>query len=445
MAKKKKKIVRVKSITKTSEPVPTKLVVNDIRIQSANRNSKDIGELKTSVISAESVHYPNRSRLYDVFKQMTDFDGHLKGIMAKRESAVLNKKLIFETAADKKIDAMDDIIQSEAFREVIRKILQSEGWGLSGMQFVPGNEFTFVEIPRKHIKAHKQVISFEQEGDDGISYANRSDIWVIGKPDNLGYLLSCAPYSIWKFGNFGDWSQYIEVFGQPVRVIYYDAYDTKTKMELREVLDESGSSLALMIPKQAQFEMKDGKQSNGTGELQEKFKIACNEEMSVIVLGNTETTSSSKSSGYAQSKEHGKQQLEVTKDDMQFVVNMLNSEKFIRILRSYGLPVEGGRFKFEKEIDLEHLKVRMEIDEKLDSKVPLGEDYWYETYGVSKPANFDALMKKREAEKAALSKPAPGDPPKPKAKPLAKKLASVDGPTWTKLRKVLADFFDPAP
>jgi len=445
MAKKKKKVVRVKSITKTTEAVPTKLVVNDIRIQSANRNSKDIGELKTALIAAESVHYPNRSRLNDLYKQMTDFDGHLRGIMAKRESGVLNKKIIFETTAGKKVDAMDDIIQCEAFREVIRKILQSEAWGISGLQFVPGNDFTFIEIPRKHIKPHKQIISFEQEGDDGISYANRSDLWIIGKPDNLGYLLTCAPYSIWKAANFADWAQYIEVFGQPVRVIYYDAYDVKTKMELREVLDESGSSLALMIPKQAQFEMKDGKQSNGTGELQEKFKIACNEEMSIVVLGNTETTSSSKSSGYAQSKEHGKQQVEITKDDMQFVVNMLNSEKFLRILRSYGLPVEGGRFKFEKEIDLEHLKVRMEIDEKLDSKVPLGEDYWYETYGVSKPANFDALMKKRDAEKAALSKPAPGDPPKPKPKPLAKKLASVDGPTWTKLRKVLADFFDPAP
>ena len=35
--------------------------------------------------------------------------------------------------------------------------------------------------------------------------------------------------------------------------------------DLRRTLDESGSSLVMMIPKQADFEMLDGKTSNGDG------------------------------------------------------------------------------------------------------------------------------------------------------------------------------------
>lgn len=440
MAKKK---IRIKNrqVTKTVEPKPTQIVVQEIRVQSADRNKKDIQDYRSAMISAESVHYPNPVRLFDLYDYVL-LDGHLSGIIGKRIDAVLNKKLIFETTAGKKVDAMDDVIAGETFREVIRKIMETPAWGRSGMEFIPGPEFTFKEIPRKHIKPHKKVITVEQNGDEGIPYEPLKHIWVLGKDNDLGYLLKAAPYAIWKRGNMGDWAQYIEIFGQPVRVIYYDAHDSKTKMELREVLDESGSALALMIPNQAKFEMMDGKQSNGTGDLQEKFKTACNSEMSIVVLGNTETTTSSSSSGYAQSKEHGKQQLEITKSDMAYVANLLNSTRFLTILQSFGYPVADGRFKFEKEIDLESLKVRIDIDEKVDKLVPLDPDYIYETYGIPKPANFDALMKERKAEKEAkLNKPAPGLPV-PKPKPVKKKLSAG---MMAKLRRVLADFFDPAP
>jgi hypothetical protein len=441
----KKKRIKNTNVTKTTEELPKGLVISEIRIQSADRNKKDIGSFRDALRAAESVQYPNMVRLYDLYDDIM-LDGHLTGIIEKRIEEVLNKNLYFENAGGKKVDVIDDLIESEQFREVVRKLMEAPAYGMSGMEFVPGTEFMFKEIPRKHIKRHLKIISTEQQGEEGISYDGLSLVWVVGKDKDLGYLLKCSPYALWKRGSMADWAQYIEIFGQPVRVVKYDAYDTKTKMELRQVLDESGSSLALMIPKQADFDMKDGKQSNGTGELQLTHKVACDGEMSIIVLGNTETTTSSKSSGYAQSKEHGKQQLQKTKSDMVYVRNLLNSKQFLDILRSYGYPVEGGRFKFEKEIDLEELKTRMEIDTKLDEKVPLDPDYWYETYGVSKPANFDALMAKREADKqAALAKPQPAPaPPAPKAKNKKPNLAD-DQNFWLKLRANLADFFDPAP
>jgi hypothetical protein len=440
-----------KTVVKTEEPQPTQLVVQELRIMSADRNRKDIGDFKSALVAAESVHYPQRVRLYDLYEDIM-LDGHLTGIIGKRIDAVLNKSLFFKDAAGNRVEEMDDVIESMVFRDIVKKILESVMWGISGIEFVPGAEIAFKEIPRKHIKPHKKMIAFEQYGEEGRSYDSVSNIWVIGDEKNLGSLLKCSFYALWKRGNMADWAQYIEIFGQPVRVVYYDAYDTKTKMELRQVLDESGSSLAMMIPKQAQFEMKDGKQSNGNGELQEKFHSILNEEMSIVVLGNTETTRSSKSSGYAQSKEHGKQQLEITKSDLKFVKNLLNEKHFIAILKSYGLPVEGGRFEYEKEIDLEQLKARLEIDREVSTKVPIPDDYWYKTYGIPKPDNYDELKAKMEAKAAALIPPAKEDPaeddpentPPPKKKPALKgNLKSRS--RWLALRAAVADFFDPAP
>lgn len=441
-----------KAQLKIEEPKPTQLVVQDLRIMSADRNRKDIGDFKSALVAAESVHYPQRVRLYDLYEDIM-LDGHLTGIISKRIDAVLNKNLYFKNAAGKRVEELDDTIESKVFRDIVKKILESVLWGISGIEFIPGDKLAFKEIPRKHIKPHKKMIAIEQYGEDGMSYDGASNLWVIGDERDLGCLLKCSFYALWKRGNMADWAQYIEIFGQPVRVVYYDAYDTKTKMELRQVLDESGSSLAMMIPKQAQFEMKDGKQSNGNGELQEKFHSVCNEEMSIVILGNTETTRSSRSSGYAQSKEHGKQQLEITKSDLKFVKNFLNQDQFLSILKSYGLPVEGGRFDFEKEIDLEQLKTRLDVDKEVSMHVPIPDDYWYETYGIPKPDNYEELKAKMEAAKVAAVQPPDlekGETPKSTDKTKGQSKATPKNnlkarSRWFAMREAIADFFAPAP
>lgn len=149
--------------------------------------------------------------------------------------------------------------------------------------------------------------------------------------------------------------------------------------------------------------MLDGKTANSNGDLQLNFIRACNDEMSIAVLGNTETTAASRSSGYAQAKVQSEQQFEITKSDLAFVQNTLNDTKFLRILQSYGYPVtEGGGFEFEQEVDIEKLKARLDIDREVSLKVPLSDDYWYDTYGLPKPDNYDELITKREEERAAM-------------------------------------------
>jgi SPP1 gp7 family putative phage head morphogenesis protein len=395
---------RYKNHTKAKQaengPKNAPLIVQELNVMSADRSRKDVGDWRSAHQTAEAIHFPNRCRLYDLYDDIL-LDGHLTGIIGKRMDAVINKSLYFEKDG-KRIEALDDLIESATFTDVIRTILETPLWGISGIEFIPGRNFAWKPIPRKHIKPEKGFIAYEQYGEDGVDYQGVSNIWIMGKPRDLGLLLKCSPYALWKRGGMSDWAQYVEIFGQPVRVIKYDSYDQKTKMELKEVLQESGSSLALMIPKQADFDMKDGKQSNGTGELHVNFKGACDSEMSIIILGNTETTTSSKSSGYAQSKEHSKQQLEITKSDLKYVRNLLNEPEFLAILKSYGFPVDGGRFRFEKEIDLDALITRLSIDEKVHSKVPISDDYWYETYGVPKPDNYEEL----KAAMAAAQEPA---------------------------------------
>ncbi|NDC40420.1 MAG: DUF935 family protein [Chitinophagia bacterium] len=376
-------------ITRKDEVV----IVKDTIIQAVPRVPAEITMWRTAHQVAESRYYPNRTALYNLYDDCL-LDGHLWGIIEKRIKKVLNKTLYFEKDGVK-VDEMDNLINGIPFTRLCRLILESVFWGISGAEFIPGNVFEFKPIPRKHIKTKWQVISYDQNGNTGVDYTTAKNLWIIGEPEDLGALLRCIPYTIYKRQNTGDWAQFIEIYGQPVRVMYYDAFDQQAKIELKQTLDQSGSSLALMIPKGTEFEMKDGKASNGDGQLQNTFKNFLNEEMSVIILGNTETTTHGGGTGTgAKTKEHAKQQNEIEADDLALLTAYLNSEHFLGILEDYGYPIKGGQFKFTQEIKIDEQVQQIDIDVKLkkDLGLPLDHDQLYQYYGRAKPSNYEAML-----------------------------------------------------
>lgn len=390
------------------------IVVNQMTHVAPDRGRKDTGTLRQSVEAAERVHLPNRSRLYDLYHDVLTIDGHLSGITGKRTAAVTNKELRFVDAGGAKVDALDPLIRGAKFERLVELIMESRYWGVSGVEFLVGREFDFLEIPRKHIRPEARQITRSQYDMEGTPLDDLPWCRLFGRPDDLGLFLRCSMYALYKRSGFGDFAQYVEIFGQPVRVIRYDAYDKKTQEELRRMADSAGASLVMMLPKQAEFEMLDGKSSNGTGELQERLISCCNQEMSIAILGNSETTVSSASSGYAQAEVHADQQFEVTKGDLRFVQNALNEPGLLAILASYGYPVEGGRFEFVPEADLGKLNKRLAIDLKVAERVPVADDYWYETYGIPKPRNYEELKRQREEERQAMQGGQPSTPPRRK-------------------------------
>ena len=369
---------------KTKPIAGSTVIVNDIHIQSVDRTNKDIAQWRSAHQSAESIQFPNRSRLFDLYDNVL-LDGHLAGIVGKRIDTVLNKSIYYQDAAGKKVTDMDALIGSTVFRNLLRKIMETPLWGLSGVEFIPGSSLSFIEIPRKHIKPKWRIISFDQNGTEGILYDDYDHIWIMGESNDLGLLLKCAPYAIYKRSNFRDWANFIEIFGMPMRIIEYDSNDEQTKIELKQILASRGSIMSMMLPKNATFKTQDAKQANGNGQLQCTFKDALNDELSIIILGNTETTTNNSVGSLSKSKVHAAQQTEIAKSDLIYTANYLNDAHFTAILKSYGYPVcDGGRFVFTKELDIDYLAKRIEIDTRLPADLPMPDDYWYSTYGINR-------------------------------------------------------------
>jgi hypothetical protein len=399
------KTVRKKTeVKKETPPQDGTIVVNNMPIILRNVDrtlARDVGTWWDALQQAEKVIYPNRTRLYDVYKTVI-LDAHLSGIIEKRIASIINKKVCFKKDGEDQED-FHTLTDSSEFRRMMKELMLSKFWGISGMEFIPGEEFTFNCIPRKHIKPEKTIITKEQNDYTGFNYTGTWNIWVVGQADDHGILMRCSPLVIWKKANFGDWAQYIEIFGQPFVVGKYNGFDAKTKQELDETMRNFGGSNRMMIPNEAGIEILDGRGQNGNGDLQDKFRQACNEELSVLVLGATETTSSSQSSGFAQSKTHAKQQDIILKADMIDVMDWLNSEQFMDIAKSYGYNTEGGSFAFEAEVDVNEVQAKLNIATQVSKIAPVDDDHIYEISGVPKPDNYDQLKSERDAMREEIT------------------------------------------
>lgn len=448
-------VVPATNVMRAPEQTLEPIIVNNIVMRPVDRTPKDVGRWRDDHKMAESIYFPQRSRLYDLYLDVI-LDAHLSGIMMKRIDTVVNKKFRF-LRDNKEVEDICKLIETNDFRILIREMMLSIFWGVSGFEFIPGKSFAYKSIPRKHIKPEKKVIAINQTDYVGIPYENISNIWVVGEDRDLGLLLKAAFYVLLKKGSFSDWANYVEIFGQPMIVTKYDQYDEKTKAQLTQLMNEAGASLKLSIPKSAEFEIIDGKTSNGNGDLQKQFIDSINEELSVLILGNTETTKSSKSSGYAQSNTHTQQQNVISKSDVHFIRNLLNSDKLKVVLESYGYAMEGGEFTVEEEVDQNELLIRSEVLTALKTSynLPISDDFLYEEFNIPKPDNYDELKSSQlqeEEEQDTEPNPDAPNPDTTKLEITKKAIAKVpvvkskvSNLSWIEqFRATMANFFDQA-
>lgn len=141
-------------------------------------------------------------------------------------------------------------------------------------------------------------------------------------------------------------------------------------------------------------------------------------------------------------------QVEVYRDDKKYVRTWLN-ERIRPILYNLGYAVADGNFKAEKETNLSEVADKLAIFQQVKTLgEPIDADTIYETAGITKPANYDA-MKKDQADKEAAKAQVQNNnfPPKKdkqKSDKTKKLMAYDDDGFWFKLRSSIADFFAPA-
>jgi len=403
----KKNNITVKKGGKESKQV----IVNTLNIRPIQRSSADVALWKNAIQSADRGRRRDLLNLYDDLM----IDTRLSSVVEKRVLPITNSEWVFTDASGKENDIIKALIDTPAFESILEEAQNTIAYGPVVMELMndANGQLAVSIIPRKHTRTDKGIIVINDSDEVGIDYRNPPYVnycLEVGKPDDYGLLFKAAPFVIFKKGNFSDWAQYAEIFGMPMRIGKYDINDLTSKTFLEQSLEGAGSASWMAIPKETDLEIKESK-ATGDGALYRELKNACNEELTILFLGQTMTTENGSSK--AQGQVHLEVEEAIHKKDRRRVRRILN-QHLIPILENLGYPVSGGRFDIKDESKLS-VKERLDILDQVNAVTPVSDDEYYTVSGVPKPENYDQLKKAKEAVPPPPPTPVP-DPKAPKPK-----------------------------
>lgn len=365
--------------TKTKSSAP--FIVNDIVIKAPRRKVNDVGDWRRAMQAADGGRV---QMLYDLLDDIME-DGTLYDAVDKRINAVTNANLIFTDADGNEVEEISDMIDSEEFEELVRGIMMSRMMGRSGVEveFIEG-KLVVKTIPQKHIHLENKLILIDPTDEKGIPYEEDPQLIIMGKPRQYGLVFKAALYAIYKRGGYGDWAQWVELFGMPQRIGKYNSADPQSKKILEEALENAGSAQYIVVPKETDMELKDSNAGNGNSF--NEFRKACNEEILVTILGQTLTTIAGDKGARSLGEVHKEGLDEKTKGDIRFVRRVLNSY-LLPLLESRGFPVSGGRFGYPEAVK----ELTVAEMGQLSKMIPIPSNYLYEKYGIPTPEEGEEI------------------------------------------------------
>lgn len=389
------------------------ITIQNIVVRPTVRQAQDIQKWRNALKSAEMI-MGRRVLLYDLYDEIT-LDGVLKNLIAKRILGVTKNELVYINADGEENEVVSKLMKSKKGRELRKEIQKQKAYGISVIEL--GNDkgnLTVYSVPRKHILPKIGKVVKEQNGIEGYNYREGimgRTVLEVGKWDDLGYILEACPYVIYKRGGFGDWAQYAQIFGMPFRKATYDGYNEVARMQLEKALEEAGSAPYIVLPEGSSIEFIEQKGAQGSTDLYNSMRKACNEEMAILILGQTQTTVKEQGKLGGNDSTHEQTEDDINLDDREDELAVFN-ENVKPILINLGFPLDaGGSFIHkpeEEKTDPEEF-VTVAATVKNDLKMPIDEDQVYQVTGLNKPSDYAAQKKKMEEQAAAA--PQPPQPP----------------------------------
>ena len=387
----------------TKKPQGRENIYPQIVIKAPQRSTSDVSKWRTALRSADM----GRSKpLFDLYEDLL-IDGVLSDAVEKRIAAITNSELAFTNLKGEKVQEMIDLIDTLAFEELLTCIMQTRFWGRSAGEFDFTNGFGFNPIPFKNISLETKSILLNEADQSGISYVDDDFLLVLGKQRDRGLFLKTAPFTIWKRGGFGDYAQWLEIFGMPQRVGKYSSYDTQSRQLLEEALSKAGSAPWLVIPKESDVETTNNTGNGSSGTSYNDFRKACNEEMLITVLGQILTTVPGDKGARSLGEVHKQVEESRNKADMRYTQRVLNT--YVKpVLIKRGFPAVGN-FVFPEDVE------SLTVDElvSLSGIIKIPSAYIYDKHGIPKPKEGEEIAGTQKPLQIEASKT---DEPKPDSK-----------------------------
>ena len=379
-------------------PLPGQRQPATIILSPPKRFGIDISTFIDAVRAADNIDYYRRTRLLDLYEDIT-IDSHLSSVMTRRRDAVNAAEVCFQRNGNPD-EHINEQLRSPWFNNLVGDIVEARFYGFSLFQFYRDEHgwITYDLIPRKHVDPVRHTIMRRQGEISGPSWDEYPNMLFVGKPRDLGLLLKAAPWVIYKRNDMADWAQFAEMFGMPIEDYTYDTGDDQARERTIKDAQAAGSLRKYIHARDVELQLIESANKTGSNDLYDGLCERCNRELSKLFLGNTLTTEAQDTGTQALGTVHKKEEDRILQADQKFVLNVLNYD-MADIFAAMGINTKGGEFTFPepKYIDLT-AKSNILVQLQTNFRLPISDDYLYETFGIEKPQNYNEMKKQIEEE-----------------------------------------------
>ena len=378
-------------------PMPGQKGPATIILSPPKRFGLDIDTFINAVRAADNIDYYRRTRIYDLYEDIC-IDTHLSSVMQRRKDAVNAAEVSFIDRSGNPDDAVNEQLRSPWFDRLVGDIIEAKFYGFSLFQFYRDEHgwITYDLIPRKHVDPVRRTLMRRQGEISGPSWDEYPNMLFVGQPRDLGMLLKAAPWVIWKRNDIADWAQFAEIFGMPIEDYTYDTGDDEARRRVIEDAQAAGSLKKYIHARDVELQLIEAGNKSGSADVYERLCEQCNRELSKLFLGNTLTTEAQDTGTQALGTVHKKEEEQILKADQKFVLNVLNYD-MADIFAAMGINTKGGEFTFPEPKSIDSTaKSNILVQLRSNFRLPISDDYLYETFGIEKPQNYEALKKELE-------------------------------------------------
>jgi len=345
-----------------------------------------LSRYKNAVDTAENILYPNRTELLQIYNDVIK-DAHLSSVIKHRKTRIKGLQYNLYKDSGKTDKQSLNLFTNKSFNKFLEYTLDAMFYGNSLVEIIKDSEgeIDYALIPRQNVIPEFKRIkynAYSMNGDIDYSLSQYSNTLVdINNQDdyrNLGELLDVSKLILFKNELLLNWSQYIELFGQPWRVATTDSNDPEEVSSILSSLKDVGRSGYFIKNSQTQLEMIAN--STNSQSLYESFAKYIDEQVSKKILGASMITDDGASNSQAQV--HLTSSYIFTKSDIKFVEGVINYQ-LIPQLVELGYISKSVTFAFT-EPEILTIDEKIKIDTFLLEHFNINDlEYFNNRYGVS--------------------------------------------------------------
>ena len=327
------------ALSQLAKSDPVNVMTSIIR-QSFSLYKKETEHFLNARMAAKNVTNPNRELLVEFYTDLV-LDAFIFGMSEKRILKISNKRVKVNNAAGEKDEEKTKLLQKKWFNDFVKKSMEAKFWGHSLVYFY---EFENREIKstklvyRQHVLPERNLILKHPSDVAGIDYTQPpySNYCIsIGEDEDLGIYEKIALMYILKKHSWGNWDEFEEIYGIPIRIAKTASQDNKVRAEISNWLSSMGTAAYGVFPSDTELDIKENNKSDAFQVFYEKIQ-ACNFEIEIALTGQNRITQ--KGGSYAKEKEMSNETDELTEDDKTFMYHNFN-DKLKRVLINLGYPL----------------------------------------------------------------------------------------------------------